>query len=93
MTKVPETIPPPIDNEVLKGAMVDGLRVALGPDYIIIDGIIHAPRSDKTVVVTRTLVPVRVLPTLIDTLNRVLEASKKATLTTRTGKETIRVGP
>ena len=76
--KSPPPKPVPLDNDIMKGTMVDGFGLSIGSDYIIIDGYILPPRSEKSVVVTRMLLPTRALPHVIEGLNRALKESQKA---------------
>ncbi len=80
--KEPEAKVLPINDDVMKGIMIDGMRMAVGAQYTIIDGIINPPRSEKTVVVTRILIPSAMIPRLIEMLEKVQEAQKKVEIKT-----------
>jgi hypothetical protein len=53
--------PQPLNEEVMRGVWIDGIGLGLSSDYIILDGIITPPRSDKPYVVARLLFPPRLL--------------------------------
>jgi len=74
-----------LNDEVMKGLMVDGIGVSLGPDFMIIDAIISSPRSEEPVIVTRILLPIRALEGLIETLNKVREMREKAQVKVESG--------
>jgi len=67
----------PINEKVLKGVWVDGIGVYVGPDYVMLEGVMLKPRSDKPYVVSRVMFPPRVFETLVKVLNRLLEEYKK----------------
>jgi len=87
--KEPQPGVPPINDEVMKGIMIDGIRMAVGPQYTIIDGIINPPRSEKSVVVIRILVPSAILPQLVEMLEKAQEAQKKLEIRTVVGEEKV----
>ena len=72
-----------LNEEAMKGVWVDGLGVYVGLDYVIMEGVITKPRTDKPYVASRIMFPVRILETLVHTLNRVLEEHKKKLKTTK----------
>lgn len=75
--KVKPTLrPQPINEEVQKGVWVDGIGIGLSSDYIILEGIITPPRSDKPYIVSRLLFPPRLLKHLAKSFTEALQMQK-----------------
>lgn len=66
-----------LNEEVMKGVWVDGIGVHVGLDYVILEGVVTKPRSDKPYIVSRIMFPPRVFESLVHTLNKVWEEHKK----------------
>lgn len=75
--KPPPSKPEPLNQEILKGVLIDAISVHIGPDYFILDGLVAKPRSDKPYIVSRMMIPTRMLETFVSMLNGLLEAHKK----------------
>lgn len=59
-----ETQPPQqeiLNEDVLKGTWIDGIGLHVGGDYVILDGLITPPRTDKNYIVARIMFPTRIL--------------------------------
>jgi len=67
----------PLNEEVLKGVWVDGIGVLIGPDYIILEGVITKPRSDKPYIVSRMMFPARIFENFVQSLNQLLKEAKE----------------
>jgi hypothetical protein len=77
-TPQPTSQPPKILNEdVLKGVWVDGIGFFVGKDYVILEGVITAPRTNEPYVATRMLFPTRILGQLAETLRTAMEKQKE----------------
>jgi len=66
-----------LNEEVMKGVWVDGVGFAIGPDYIILEGVITKPRTEEPYIVSRIMFPTRVLEPLAHGLNQALEKQKE----------------
>jgi hypothetical protein len=65
--------PPSLNQDVVKGVMIDDFGLTTNKYYAILDGIVVPPRSDKTVVAVRMMFPIAAL---VD-LRRALTSSIK----------------
>lgn len=66
-----------LNEEAMKGVWVDGVGIHIGLDYVILEGVVSKPRSDKPYIVSRMMFPPRVLQVLVRELNKVLEEYEK----------------
>jgi len=66
-----------LNQEALKGVWVDGIGVHLGPAYVMFEGVIAKPRSEKPIIVTRMMLPSGVFENLVNMLNTLLKEQKK----------------
>ena len=69
--------PQPINEEAQRGVWVDGIGIGLSSDYVILEGIIAPPRSDKPYIVTRMLFPPRLLDHLAKSLTDAVRQQKE----------------
>ena len=69
--------PIPMNDDVMKGVMVDGFGFAAGPNYVFIDGVVNPPRAEKPTIVTRTLFPTAVIPQIIKGLQEIHKRQQK----------------
>jgi len=67
----------PLNEEAMKGVWVDGIGFSIGRDYIILEGIITKPRTEKPCVVSRILFPSRILESLVRGLTQAVEKQKE----------------
>jgi len=67
----------PINEDVVKGVWVDGIGVHAGPDYVMLEGVMLKPRSDKPRIVSRIMFPPRVFEKLVKLLNKLLKEYQK----------------
>ena len=73
----PLPIKTPLNEEVMKGVWVDAIGFYVGKDYIILDGEITKPRSEKNYVVSRMMFPARTLESLVGVLTEALKKQKE----------------
>src|SRR4030067_614754 len=57
----PQPKPEPLNDEAMKGIWVDGIGLHIGADYVILEGTIGKPRTEKNYVVSRIMFPTRIL--------------------------------
>jgi len=69
-----------LNEAALQGIWVDGIGFNVGPYYVVLEGIIHKPRSEKPIIATRIMFPTSVLASLVNQLSKALEAYKKSKL-------------
>jgi len=69
--------PQPINEEAQRGVWVDGIGLGLSSDYVILEGIISPPRSDKPYIVVRMLFPPRLLEHLAKSLTDAVRQQKE----------------
>lgn len=69
--------PQPINEEVQRGVWVDGIGLGLSSDYVILEGIVAPPRSDKPYIVVRMLFPPRLLEHLAKNLTDAVHQQKE----------------
>jgi hypothetical protein len=69
--------PRPINEEVTRGVWVDGIGLGLSSEYVILEGIIAPPRSDKPYIVARLLFPPRLLEHLAKSLTNAVRKQKE----------------
>jgi len=69
--------PQPLNEEVMRGVWIDGIGLGLSSDYIILEGIIAPPRSDKPYIVARLLFPPRLLEHLVKNLTDAVRKQKE----------------
>jgi hypothetical protein len=67
----------PLNEEILKGVWIDGIGLGLSSDYVILEGIITQPRSDKPYIVARLLFPPRLLEHLAKNLADAVRKQKE----------------
>ena len=67
----------PISEDVVKGIWVDGIGLGLSSDYVILEGIIAPPRSEKPYIAARLLFPPRLLEHLVKAFPEALKVQKK----------------
>ncbi len=81
MSKEASTPPPmkaqPLNEDVMKGVLVDGIGIHIGKDFAILEGIISKPRSEVTVVVARMILPIDALEKLGTGISEVLKKRKE----------------
>jgi len=66
-----------LNEEAMKGVWVDGIGFRIGSDYVILEGVVTKPRTEKPVIVSRILFPTRVLESLVRGLTQALEKQKE----------------
>jgi hypothetical protein len=64
----PAEKPEPLNEEVMKGLWIDGIGIGLSSDYVVLDGIVAPPRSNKPCVVARLMFAPRMLEHLAKNL-------------------------
>jgi hypothetical protein len=69
--------PQPLNEEVMRGVWIDGVGIGLSSDYVILEGIITPPRSDKPYIVARLMFPPRLLEHLAKNLTEAVEKQKE----------------
>ena len=69
--------PVPLNEEALKGVWADGIGFWIGEDYIILEGVITKPRTEKSYIVSRIMFPTRVLETLARALTEAVKKQKE----------------
>ena len=72
----PTQKPQILNEEALKGVWVDGIGIQIGPDYVIIEGVISKPRADPPYVVSRIMFPTRILEQVVKSLSELWEKHK-----------------
>ena len=69
--------PEPLNEEAMKGVWADGIGFWIGEDYIILEGVITKPRTEKSYIVSRIMFPSRVLETLARALTKAVKKQKE----------------
>ena len=69
--------PQPLNEEVQRGVWVDGIGIGLSSDYVILEGIVASPRTDKPYIVARMLLPPRLLEHLAKNFADALRQQKE----------------
>lgn len=67
----------PLNDDILKGVLVDGLGLGIVEHYAFLDGIISQPRSKKDVTVARIIMPPEALPALLKGIANAIEIYRK----------------
>ena len=70
--------PKVLNEEAMKGVWVDGVGIQIGPDYVILEGVITQPRTEEPYVASRILFPRRILEQLVGFINETLKKQKEA---------------
>lgn len=76
----PQPAPQPariLNEEALKGVWVDGIGFYVGKDYVILEGVITAPRTKEPNIAARIMFPTRILGQLLDALKTAVEKQKE----------------
>ena len=68
----------PLNDDVMKGVLVDGLSLMTSEYFVILDAILTPPRSGKKpVIAARIIIPPEALPPIIEALKGVAEYFRK----------------
>ena len=67
----------PLNEDILKGVMVDGLGLGLAEHFVLLDGYITPPRSKKDLIVARIIMPPEALPALLKGIESAMEFYRK----------------
>ena len=73
----PQPKPEPLNDEAMKGIWVDGIGLHIGADYVILEGTIGKPRTEKNYVVSRIMFPTRILEQVCKAIENVLKMKKE----------------
>lgn len=68
----------PLNEDVMKGVLVDGLSFVVSERFVLLDGIIIPPRSGKKpVVAIRIIIPANALPEILEGIKALIEHYRK----------------
>ena len=73
----PVTKPQPFNEEAQRGVWVDGIGLGISSDYVILEGIIAPPRTDKPYIAVRIMFPPRLLEHLAKNLSDAVRKQKE----------------
>jgi len=68
--------PQPINEEIQRGVWIDGIGIGLSSDYVILEGMVGPPRTEKPYIVARLLIPPRLLEHLAKSFSEAVQKQK-----------------
>lgn len=67
----------PLNDEAMKGVLVDGIGLHIGKDLVILEGVISKPRSETPTIVSRMIFPIEALEKLSSAITQIMQMRKE----------------
>jgi len=67
----------PLNEEAMKGVLVDGIGFQVGKDLVILEGVISKPRSETPIIVSRMIFSIEALEKMGFAITQVLKTRKE----------------
>lgn len=67
----------PLNEDAMKGVLVDGIGFHVGKDFVILEGVISKPRSETPIIVSRMIFPIEALEKMGSAITEILKKRKE----------------